>query len=474
MNTKNKYDYLIKNTFLFTVASLGTSLVSFLLFPFYSRVLSAAEIGILELIEVSSLLLFYICSLDFADVTGRFSLDKSLDKNMVLKISIVFLLKTVLIACGVVCITFIFDFFKFSPRFYLYLFIQYLLLAVSLTFSQFLKGLDKVDLLTKSSLYSVIIKALLMILLMKFFSLGIDGFYFACFASSCVSIILMISGLSGCSILKTRIDKSLEKEMMLYSIPLAINALGWWVAQGVDRYFVSFFKGYDINGIYSTAYKIPSVTSIMCGIFNQAFSISAVKEIDQKDRISFFESIGNGYHSLLEVLSSLLIFVNRPATRILFPDSLSSAALYTPLLVISAMFAGLAGFLGGICDALKKTKVLAISTLISAIINIVLDIILIPLIGPLGAAIATIISMYCIYIIRAVFVGRFLKAKLNMFKNHFAFILLLIQLLFEKTTGILFFIQLLVFGTIIFIYKNELIFCVKRVFSSAIKRIKEK
>ena len=64
-----------------------------------------------------------------------------------------------------------------------------------------------------------------------------------------------------------KIQISKVKEMIAYALPMIPNSISWWVSNSSDKYILVFFWGAAINGIYSVAYKIPSILSIFLNIF---------------------------------------------------------------------------------------------------------------------------------------------------------------------------------------------------------------
>ena len=51
---KSKYKYLFKNTFLFTISSFSSKILSFLLVPLYTTVLSTADYGTADMVFTTS------------------------------------------------------------------------------------------------------------------------------------------------------------------------------------------------------------------------------------------------------------------------------------------------------------------------------------------------------------------------------------------------------------------------------------
>ncbi|MBR7038511.1 MAG: polysaccharide biosynthesis C-terminal domain-containing protein [Oscillospiraceae bacterium] len=456
MRKKDKYQYLLQNTLLFTIASIGTSLISFFLLPLYTAALSTDSFGVVDLLDVSSLLLFYIVSLDFSDVVGRFSLDDSLHKPMVLRIAIDFLIKTGTLAAAAILIASIVDVFHWECRYYLYLLLLYAGTATSLTLSQYLKGIDKVPVITIASIAAAVTKLGAALVLLFGLHMGIDGYVFANLLGMAVSILIYLYGMRGQAVFERHIDPVLRQAMIRYTLPLAVNALGWWIAQGVDKYFVTYFHGYSTNGIYSVAYKLPSVITILCNIFTQAFYLSAVKEIGSKERGAFFNKTFGAYHTLLCIACSMLILCNVWFTDLLFPESYFHAWRCAPWLILSSMFTGFSGYFGGLCDAVKQTRVLAASTLLSAAINILLDFLLIPRYGMEGAAVATMVSVYVVFLIRYLYIRKALQVRFAPLKEHAVFGLLIVQTLLELQEDHFYWAQCLVTCAILLICQRDM------------------
>ena len=73
---QEKYKYLTKNTALFAISSFGSKILSFLLVPLYTNILTTSEYGIADVITTTGTLIMYICTLDVADGVLRFVLDR--------------------------------------------------------------------------------------------------------------------------------------------------------------------------------------------------------------------------------------------------------------------------------------------------------------------------------------------------------------------------------------------------------------
>ena len=90
MKKNSKYGDLSKNTLLFTINSFGSKLITFLLVPLYTNVLSTNDYGTADLMTSTAQLLIPLLTLNIQDAVLRFSLDKTKDpKKIIEKLSAV-------------------------------------------------------------------------------------------------------------------------------------------------------------------------------------------------------------------------------------------------------------------------------------------------------------------------------------------------------------------------------------------------
>ncbi|MEG1869859.1 MAG: oligosaccharide flippase family protein, partial [Oscillospiraceae bacterium] len=79
----DKYSKLLSNTFIFAIGTLSSKVLVFLLMPLYTRVLTSADYGVVDLIVQTSNLLIPIVSVGISNAVIRFGLDKSIRKSEV-------------------------------------------------------------------------------------------------------------------------------------------------------------------------------------------------------------------------------------------------------------------------------------------------------------------------------------------------------------------------------------------------------
>lgn len=215
--------------------------------------------------------------------------------------------------------------------------------------------------------------------------------------------------------------------MTSYSKPLMVNSIAWWVNNASDRYMVVLFCGLAENGVYSVASKIPSILNIFQTIFNQAWTLSAVKDFDPEDKNGFFTNAYKAYNCMMVIICSGIIVFDKLLAKFLYAKAFYDAWKYVPWLTIAIVFGALSGYIGGFFSAVKDSRTFAKSTVYGAVTNVILNLILTPLMGAMGAAIATAASYLEVWILRYLHSRKYIRIRIDLRRDFLSYILLVIQ-----------------------------------------------
>lgn len=459
-----KYKYLLKNMGLMTISSFTSKILSFLLVPLYTTVLTTQEYGTYDLYTTTSFLLIPLLSVCISDAVLRFTLDKEKRPADVLSIGIVFYLRACICVFILVAINYVFgiiDIFNEYPFFFL---LYYCLCLLSDILTQFARGLEKMFDVAVSGILSSVTTISLNILLLIVFPLGIKGYFIANVSAFGITALYLILSLHIWKYFKCRISKGLKKEMAAYSSPLILNQIGWWINNVSDRYIVTWLCGTAANGIYSIAFKIPSLLSVFQIIFNQAWTLSAVKELDEEGG-RFYTSIYKLYNCGMVLVCSILIAGDKIIAYVLFANDFYSAWKYAPFLMISVVFGSLSGLLAGIFIAAKESKIIARTTAAGASVNTILNIVFVYLIGPVGAAIATLISYVLVWCVRLKAIKKLVSININLKRDLISYIILISQsiFLFVDESSFMYIFEMIAFIILLLIYSNDLKAVIKQI-----------
>lgn len=458
---KEKYIDLLRNISFLTIGSFSTKLISFILVPIYTNVLTEKEYGVYDLLNLTISLLIPVLTLNIQESVLRFTLDKNNNSENIYNIGFRYVYKSVFF---ILAITFVlnissFIFSKYSIEFFL----LYCVTAFNGIITYYCRGKDEISLLTISSILSSFLLVVLNIIFLNIIQIGLTGYFWASIISISFQSIFLVNKLKvfKYSTLKVKVDEKLENDMTIYSKPMIINSISWWINNASDRYIVSWICGVAVNGIYSISYKIPTIMNVLLNIFGQAWTIAAVNQLDDDDRVNFVSTIYNVYNFALTVCCSFLLLANRPIARLLFKKSFFDAWQYSPFLILSTVFSGMSIFIGGIFSALKKSKVFAYTSFITALINCISNFILVSMIGPVGAAISTAISYFIMWGLRLKYVSREINFNICLKRDLIVYIVLILQAVVASNQSYSTYYQMFFLTVILILYCREIISVVK-------------
>lgn len=455
---RNKYKYLAKNTLLFTISSFGSKILVFFLVPLYTSVLTTAEYGVADIISTSASLLTYVFTLDIASSVLRFAIEQKENQYRFLAYGIRVLMAGSTIFAAVLFGIYYLRAIQWENYCYFFLFLNYFVLALNALLSNYLRAIDRVKEVAVSGIIMTMATIGTNIVLLLFLKMGLLGYLiavsFGSLASSAYCLIVIRQPMSR--LLFDCCEKKVRREMRQYSIPLIFNGVAWGLNNSLDKYIVIWMSGMAENGILSVAYKIPTLLTTFHIIFAQAWNLSAIKEFDKEDKDGFFSNTYVTYNAALVIVCSGLILLNIPIAKMLFAKDFFAAWQYSSVLLLSSLFSALSGILGSVFAAVKDSKVFAISTVTAFIINAILNVVLIHYMGTIGAAIATAVSFFVVWLIRFIYTRKYINWKINIKKDMVAYLLLCAQIVLEHMSKHGYVGQLIILLLLIFMYKDKL------------------
>lgn len=454
-----KYKHLIKNMGLLTISNFGSKILTFLLVPLYTSILSTAEYGSYDIVITTINLLLPILTINISESVMRFSLEKGNNPKETFSIGLKVIVRAWIILALAIAINNTFNIIAIIKTFSLYMLLLFLATSLYQLCSQFARGTDKIVDLSIAGVINSFTMVLLNVLFLLYFKMGIIGFFMANILSYLIAIIYYIFKLKIYKqIVRTKQSNHMSKSMTDYSRPLVLNSVSWWINSASDRYIVTWMCGVAVNGIYSIAYKIPSIVEVFQSIFLQAWQISAVASFNDNDKEVFFSRIYTTYNLLMVLLCSIIIIMVRFIAGIMFAYKFYEAWVFVLILLLANVFGAMSGLIGGVFSAVKDTKIYSYSTTIGAIVNIILNIILIKFFGAIGAAIATAISYFVVWVIRMVNAKKYITLKINIKRDLVAYFILVLQavLMINIVSIKVYILQFILFITIIFFYYKDI------------------
>ncbi|WP_337489422.1 oligosaccharide flippase family protein [[Ruminococcus] torques] len=399
MQNSNNKKLAINIVLMFLVYFLP-KVFSFFLVPLYTSYLTTEEYGISDLIISTASLLAPFIALSTPGAILRFTIEDKED-NRPIWVAVRVYVIGMMILFGGLCAAYLI--FHIKVTYLLFIFIiagSSVLADINMSYT---RGIEKVRLVTICGVGSSLVSIVCNILFIVVFQWGVYGFLIASTAGYVFNIVLM----AICNRKKifannitTNTFAQIQREMLQFSIPTIFSGLSWWVISSSDRYFVSGFCGTSENGLYSVAYKIPTILQSVDNVFYQAWIYTLYDCYKTEDGQEYIVKVYDVYNFLFCFVGSMLIILTCPLAKILYAKEFYAAWRYVPFLVLSIVLNSAGGLAGNFLTIYKKTKISMTISLIAATTNMILNYLLIEVTGDaLGAAIATAFTFFVTWVL---------------------------------------------------------------------------
>lgn len=400
MNQKNKV--LLKNVGLFTIGSFGSKIVTFLMVPLYTAILSTSDYGTVDLLQSTAQLLIPILLLSIQDATLRFSMDSEYEKRDVLSTTFrVIIIGTIVLLGGLIGVRLL-GMFQISTIYLLFLFLAFELGAINNCLNLYLKAKNQASTIALSGIICTVVTCSSNVILLVVFKFGITGYMISNTIGLLLQVLYQFSVGKVYKDLRLSNFRNLSAPMIKYSSPLIANSIAWWVNNASDRYILTWFCGVATNGVYAVSYKIPTILTTFQNIFYNAWSISAISEFDKDDKDGFIGNNYSFYSFISMIVCAGLLLINIPMAKILYSKDFFQAWKCVPFLLVGTVFNGIAQFEGSLFAAVRKTKSVATTTVLGAVVNIIMNLLFIPKWGAVGAAFATMMGYFVMWFLRTI------------------------------------------------------------------------
>lgn len=192
--------------------------------------------------------------------------------------------------------------------------------------------------------------------------------------------------------LDLKLDLSLLKKCLVYSLPLIPHNLSSWIGNSLDRFFLNGMVATAAVGVYNVAFQWTSVLSIICFGVNQAYVPWYLEQIkDVENGISKIMRFFSNIFMLYLWVAMALSYFAKEILMFMTPQSYHEAWTVVPILLLGGMALGF--YLFAVAPVFEKnSKKVPLISLGCAVFSLVLNATLIPVLGLKGAAISYVIS----------------------------------------------------------------------------------
>ena len=429
--SQNKYKTLVNNTMLISLGTFGSKLLVFFMVRFYTGYLSEADYGTADLITQSANLLLSVISMGITDGVFRFAIGHVKERKRIFSIGLYTITLGGLLLFGILPLL------GLVPQLHPYLWLIGLYIMASCYHTlcaQFIRAEGKTALFAVQGMINTLLVIVLNILFLAVLHMGITGYVLSIVLADVFCALLLFVKERLWRFLTLHPGVAHWREMLAYSIPMIPATIFWWITSVSDRYMVTGFISPAANGIYAVSYKLPTLLSIVSTIFMEAWQFSAVAESEgnRLEHVQFFSRVWAAFQAVMFLAAGAITALAKPLVNVLTATpGFYEAWIYVPVLSAAMVYSSLVSFLGSVYMVEKNSMRTFITAMIGALLNIALNLLLIPSkLGVQGAAIATFVSYFVVFVIRAADVRRFIPFKLYPLGLAENSILLIVQIVF--------------------------------------------
>lgn len=474
----DKYKKLASNTIIFAIGTFSSKILSFLLMPFVTRMMTTADYGSADLIQQTVNVLIPIVTLQVNSAALRFSLDKAKNKADVFTVgvrtTIIGFIVFLFFAYPISLITI--NDFKLGE----YIVLVYVFVLVSgfrQLCQQFVRGSGRVKLYAIDGIIATATTLLFTFLFLSPLKMGVTGYILAIIASDACSVIFFfVTAKLYKGIRPHLMEKRIAGQMLKYCVPLIPTVILWWIINVSDRYMITYFVDSSANGLYTAASKIPNFVILFSQIFIDAWQLSAVDEYGDRKKARFFSKVFRVYSGGVFAVASALILFCQLFTKILVAPSYYDSWKYVPILIIATTYSCIVNFLASVYMAEKKSFMALLTASSGAVTNIVLNLVFIPKMGANGAAIATVCAFLMVFITRGANTRKYVKMNFQLPTMIVETVILIVQsalILWLKSGVVLYVIEALLFALMFLVNIRQVKELLDLIFARFLKKKKQ-
>lgn len=389
---------LIKHGATYGAGIILGKIVSFIMLPVYTRYLTPADYGVLELLVLTSEIISMILGAGISHAIFRFYHQYEDQKDRIEVVSTALLSTLLLYSIFFIPLFFYSSFFSnlifYSKDYTFYFKLSFFNLLLSAGYEipmGFIQARQKSTQYIVINLSKLILQLSLNIYFVINLGKGVEGILY----SAMISSIATSSYLTIITFKNVHFNFSMQKarELLYYGIPLIFSDIGAFLLTFSDRFFLKYYANLSDVGIYSLGYKIGMLIPILViAPFNQVWSVQMFKIAQKENSGEIFRKVFTYFSMLVITVGLAISLLSKDTIKIISNAGYWDAYKIVPIVVLAYIIYGfyIQSLVGILVE--KKTVYLALMTVAAAISNILFNFLLIPSYTTTGAAWATVLS----------------------------------------------------------------------------------
>jgi O-antigen/teichoic acid export membrane protein len=385
-----------KHTLVYTAGIILGRIASFVMLPVYTRYLTPADYGVLELLGMTIDVIGMITGVGIVAGVFKFYSEENdrAEKNAVISTAALSV-AGLATATGVVGLAVAPALSKLvfgaesNPLYLRLYFLVYLIQNFEYLPFLLMRAENRSVLFVTVNFAKLIVLVLLNILFLVHFQMGIVGIL----ASNIIATTAVATGLTGYLIRRVGIRFSKEKfrRMLRFGSGIVPWSLASFVLVFSDRFFLNYYTNTATVGLYALAYKFAWMLTVLAYTpFETIWTAQRFEVAKQPDAQAVYARVFRYMNLVLGAIALVLcLFIRDFLSLMSSPEFLPAYRLVPLLVAAQIVFTWAAYWSTGIYIS-GRTKVMATGSIVLVGITLLLNYLLIPWLGAFGAAWATL------------------------------------------------------------------------------------
>lgn len=209
------------------------------------------------------------------------------------------------------------------------------------------------------------------------------------------------------------------------SIPLIPHALSGIVLVSSDRIMITKYCGNEATALYSIAYSVSMLASLLWTSMNQAWSPWLFDNMNVQNKTSILEN-SKIYLGVFAVLITGLLLTAPEIILLLGGKQYYDARFVMPPVIMGCAFQFIYSMYVNIEIYAKKTFLISVGTMSAAVLNLVLNWIFIPQYGYMAAAYTTLAGYLALLLFHYYIVKSTIKEYVDIYDKSFVFFIVML------------------------------------------------
>lgn len=391
---------ILAGTAAYSVAMLLSRAASFFLLPVYTRYLTPADYGVLEIIDFTMFMLAAVIGVSIAG-DALFYFHARLEDAGARRRAV----QTVLMAAIGISVSGFALIQVLAPQLSVWFFktdafapalriaaAAFLFNPPSDAFLCYLRAVERTTAFMTFSLLRLAGAITFNVILLVVFKMGL----YAMLVSNLVVSVLVFSGLAVFSMRLmggwAGVDRQILRKVVHYSLPIGVSSIAMLLVHYGDRFFLSRYCSLAEIGVYALAYKLGMALNYLNSPFQMFWRSQVYSIVDHEDGDRVFVRVFMYLEILFVSVAFALSLFAAPVVQLLSTEGFWGAAVFVPFLVSAYAFNALEYQMQSALLVAAKTRKIMISTLTGVAICVTAYVIGIPRFGVWGAVVATCLA----------------------------------------------------------------------------------